>query len=626
MKTFDFVCGGASAGASATKGEPIRLDVQGTARNVNLRIADINRAMLSSVPDVLLDLLEIAAYVYCADQQSSRGSEKLTEHGRDWRRAMNFTIPVRQPALWASASVTDALCETLGFLSDDAYTFSFLKATNPLADRETYFPELVDGSFVPDEVALFSGGVDSFAGAVDGLVGERKRLALVGHHSCPKVFSIQKELIDGLNRGGLAAQIFYVPVNVTNTGIAAREYTQRTRSFLFACLALVVTRMFDRDAFTFYENGVVSLNLPIAKDVLGARATRTTHPKVIRGFEQLFSAVLERDFAIRTPFQWLTKKEVTRKVAEHGLGHLLATTSSCTRPRSWSKHRRHCGACSQCIDRRFGILAAGFGDLDPAERYELDLLLGDRSLDRDVRMAVAYVKFFQNFASSSKIRFISDHPQVAAALSYFPELSADAAAARIHDLYHRHSEDVLAVIEGGLQRHSTQLVRGELPAGSLLSMCFSRRGIEAPAPPSYDRQVRQFMDSLPKPVSEFAVDAEAGRILFRGGFSLDGANFRLVRALLPNHRSGKAREPADIAFVRPEDMAEELGIDEASLRQQVRRVRALVSERLGVDQGIVLGTDDFIENRQREGYRLNPALREVARADLQALVEPVSQA
>ena len=26
MKTFDFVCGGASAGASATKGEPIRLD------------------------------------------------------------------------------------------------------------------------------------------------------------------------------------------------------------------------------------------------------------------------------------------------------------------------------------------------------------------------------------------------------------------------------------------------------------------------------------------------------------------------------------------------------------------------------------------------------------------------
>ena len=85
---------------------------------------------------------------------------------------------------------------------------------------------------MPDEVALFSGGVDSFAGAVDGLVGERKRLALVGHHSVRRSSSIQKELIDGLKGGGLAGQIFYVPVNVTNTGIAAREYTQRTRSFL----------------------------------------------------------------------------------------------------------------------------------------------------------------------------------------------------------------------------------------------------------------------------------------------------------------------------------------------------------------------------------------------------------
>jgi hypothetical protein len=99
-----------------------------------------------------------------------------------------------------------------------------------------------------------------------------------------------------------------------------------------------------------------------------------------------------------------------------------------------------------------------------------------------------------------------------------------------------------------------------------------------------------------------------------------------VHALLPNHRSGKAREPADVAFIAPADLADELGIDEASLRQQVRRVRTLVSERLGVDQGIVLGTDDFIENRQREGYRLNPALREVARADLQVLAEPMSQA
>ena len=58
--------------------------------------------------------------------------------------------------------------------------------------------------------------------------------------------------------------------------------------------------------------------------------------------------------------------------------------------------------------------------------------------------------------------------------------------------------------------------------------------------------------------------------------------------------------------------------------------RTIYAQRMYYDvrreTGIVLGTDDFIENRHREGYRLNPALREVARADLQALVEPMSQA
>ena len=81
-----------------------------------------------------------------------------------------------------------------------------------------------------------------------------------------------------------------------------------------------------------------------------------------------------------------------------------------------------------------------------------------------------------------------------------------------------------------------------------------------------------------------------------------------------------------MAFTRPADLADVLGIDAASLRQQVLRLRSLVSEKLAVDQGIVLGTDSFIENRQREGYRLNPALREVARADLRDLAEAMSQA
>ena len=612
MSRYNVVCGGEVCPATAADEEVIQLDVQGPSKNVNLRIEDLNRTLLSNIPDVLLDLLEVAAYVYCADQKISRGSDKLTDYGRQWRRTLHFTIPLRRPDLWSSDAVTSALCDTLGFLSDDAYSFDFVKATKPLAERSLYFPNLFDGTFMPDDIALFSGGVDSFAGAVEDVIGNGKKMVLVGHHSATKVFSVQKELIDGLQKMGAERNIFYVSVNVTNTGAGAAEYTQRTRSFLFASLALVVARMFGKDEFTFYENGVVGLNIPIAKDVLGARATRTTHPKVIHGFEAIFSTLLDREVRVKTPYQWLTKREVTEKIREYNCGHLLSQTSSCTRPRTWTKHKRHCGACSQCIDRRFGILAAGMGGLDPADGYELDLLLGDRSIDRDVRMAVAYVKFAQTFSSLTKIGFISEHPQITSALRFLPGLSANEARDRVYDLYRRHAGDVLDVIREGLQTHADELVRGELPAGSLLSMCFSREHIDVHPPSGYDQKVKDFMDGLSKPVGEFAVDADAGKILFRGGFSLGGSNFKLVLALLDNHRIGK-KAATEIAYTAPSALADALSIDEQSLRQQIARLKKSVNETLSVDMGVVT---EFIENRQREGYRLNPALREVSKGDL----------
>ncbi|CAA7618999.1 conserved hypothetical protein [Magnetospirillum sp. SS-4] len=612
MSQYSVVCGGATHSGGAEDEEVIELDVQGPSKNVNLRIEDLNKALLSNIPDVLLDLLEVAAYVYCADQRISRGSDKLTDHGRKWRRSLHFTIPLRQPDLWDSDAVSTALRDTLGFLSDDAYSFDFVKATKPLAERSLYFPNLVDGTFVPDDIALFSGGVDSFAGAVEDVIGNGKKMVLVGHHSATKVFSVQKELIDGLQKMGAGRNIFYVSVNVTNTGAKVTEYTQRTRSFLFASLALVVARMFGKDEFTFYENGVVGLNIPIAKDVLGARATRTTHPKVVQGFEAIFSALLDREVSVKTPYQWLTKREVTEKIRQYNCGHLLSKTSSCTRPKTWTKHRRHCGACSQCIDRRFGVLAAGMGELDPADGYELDLLLGDRSLERDIRMAVAYVKFSQTFSSLTKVGFISEHPQITSALRFLPGLSADEARDKIYDLYRRHAQDVLDVIRGGLQAHADELVRGELPAGSLLSMCFSRGHIDIPPPSGYDQKVKDFMDGLGKPVCEFAVDADAGRILFKGGFFLEGTNFKLVQALLDNHRIGK-KAAAEIAYVAPSALADALSIDEQSLRQQIARLKKAVNETLPAALGIVL---EFIENKQREGYRLNPELREVSKGDL----------
>ena len=170
---------------------------------------------------------------------------------------------------------------------------------------------------------------------MNDIVALGKSLTLVGHYSSSKVREVQDDLVDELKRRGYERKLSYIPVWVSNENESAREYTQRTRSFLFACLGMVVAHLSGKNAFTFYENGVVSINLPLAGDVVGGRATRTTHPRVMRGLEELFSLILKSRIEIRTPLQWMTKSEVTEMIRKAGVPDMLAQTVSCTRPRKW---------------------------------------------------------------------------------------------------------------------------------------------------------------------------------------------------------------------------------------------------------------------------------------------------
>ncbi|MEP9390584.1 7-cyano-7-deazaguanine synthase [Mesorhizobium sp. KR9-304] len=613
MKRFEFICG--SIEVPPVKQDVVRktMDIQGK-RTVNLRIADISRAMVSNVPDLLLDLLEIAAYVYCGDQRAQRGGEKLRNAGTDWRRDLLFVIPVRCLDVWSSAELRQELEATLGFLSDDAYEFEFIAAEAPLAEAALYFSELSEGAFDADEIALFSGGLDSFAGATDSIVCEGRRTVLVGHHSAGKVLAVQKALISHFVQAGYASRLMHIPVNVTNTGVDPTESTQRSRSFLFASLAFVIARMLGKNGLTFYENGVVSLNLPIAKDVLGARATRTTHPQVMRGFERIFSLLAGSKFTISTPYLWLTKKEVVDKIVAAGFGASLSRAASCVHPMGWTTEVRHCGVCSQCIDRRFAVLASGAEALDPAEGYAVDLLTGARVADEDIRMAVAYVKFCRDISASDQDRFKRDHPDIYTVVHHVPDMAADDVLEQAWAMIRRHADGVNGVLEAGAKVHSQAMVHDRLPRGAILRLCVSRDRIEAPLVPDCCDDVAASLDRLDAPVCDFAVDKAAGRIWFRGGFYVDGAYYRLIEALLPNHREAKA-ECKDVPYFYSPDLADHLEMLEPTLRARVTKLRGLVEERLAVDQGIVF-PNGFIENQYGKGYRLPPELREVARADL----------
>ena len=255
------------------KATDIILDV--TARRsefayVTLKVHEITGRMLTGLPHRIADLLEIATYVYCADQLVRRDSQTMPHMGVGWRRSFEFIIGVRDPEFWNGASIVDQLTATLGFLTDDSYSFRFSDA-QPIKEHQAYLELGAEGpvsGFIPDEVMLFSGGLDSFAGALDAVARKGARVALVSHRASPMIAGKQTELVRAVRERYGNDRLLHVTVGVTVGKNRAVEFTQRSRSFLFAALGFVVAYLFGRSKVSFYENGIVSLNLPLAEHVL----------------------------------------------------------------------------------------------------------------------------------------------------------------------------------------------------------------------------------------------------------------------------------------------------------------------------------------------------------------------
>jgi Queuosine biosynthesis protein QueC len=143
---------------------------------------------------------------------------------------------------------------------------------------------------------------------------------------------------------------------------------------VFASLATAIGRMLGKRRILMCENGIVSLNLPIARQLVGARASRTTHLKALACFGLLFEMLFGEPTCVDNPFFWQTKAEVVKIVGDHSCSHLLASTISCSHVYQMSNEQPHCGECSQCIDRRFGVLGAGLETDDPEESDSRSML------------------------------------------------------------------------------------------------------------------------------------------------------------------------------------------------------------------------------------------------------------
>ncbi len=488
------LCGGVKlTGALPLGAGAVELDLWGRngKPNVKLEIEDIHERLRRDVPPAFHDLLEIATYVYVADQAVSRGGKDVDTFGGSWRRAFEFHVPVRAPDLWNGAEMKRVLCATLGFLSDDYYEFTFYPANDP-PPFQMYLKLDGGGGGLgqPDQVMLFSAGLDSLAGAIDEAIVRKQRIVLVNHRSTEKHNSKHRELERLLAEKAGYPKPEHIAVRINKDKKLGRESTQRSRSFLYVALGATVARMVGLHNVRFYENGVVSLNLPVCAQVVGGRATRTTHPRVLRGFQSLLSLVAGETFTVDNPFMWETKGQVIQRILDAKCGPMITPSVSCAHTWEATLKFPHCGVCSQCIDRRFGIIAAKADEFDSKENYEVDIFTQSRPKNADKMMGAAYLERANEVLNIKDVgQLLTVFPQVADVLRYLDGNKASAAA-RLLELQRRHGVEVRGAMQEVLKRHVGELLTRSLPGDCLVkTVCESGSVTSLPAAPENGEEV-----------------------------------------------------------------------------------------------------------------------------------------
>lgn len=490
-----FRCNLAPRKAGRRGAAPVHLATFGPDRNVNVVLTDIARVLLKDLEGRLADLVELAAFVYAADGAVSR--EGWTRNGGEerWHRTFRLEVGVRDPAFWNGSSVSTLLRKVLSFLSDDTWEISFhalgsTPETQGYLDLDEGTPESWPFSH-PARVIMFSGGLDSLTGAAE--MAERgESLLLVSHRSTPILESRQAMLFRQLRATYPKVPLRRVGVWVNKAAaVGGREYTQRTRSFLFWALGLAVGQSVQAGGVHFFENGVVSLNLPVADQVQGGRASRTTHPLVLMDMEKLSVLVAGRPFAVDNPYIFDTKADVVRRTLALRQPDLIRFTCSCTRTRIPRSQGWHCGCCSQCIDRRLACLAAGAEQHDPVMDYHVDVLEGARDEARDATMAAAYARHARLLSRMSADdvaeKFNMHLSRAARAFS-----NVAGSAQRLADMHVRHGREAVGAIEKWISANARRIVDGEVERTSLVGMVLGREHLQ----PAWDRLAARLCEVL----------------------------------------------------------------------------------------------------------------------------------
>lgn len=386
------------------------------------------------------DLLEVAVAAYTADRSFRR--ERGTR-----RRHLRLSVPVRDE-IWLREDVKGKAVELLSWLSDDRWELQTHEGRT-LGWAESAIP-LFDEADPPSSALLFSGGLDSFAGAAVEIQRPMSGdVVLVGVAKNSRLRGTQKKTGESLTR--IAGRyVRPVSIRVEVRGRVERERSELTRGLLYLASGAAVATAAGLRRLHVYENGPGSLNLEISRAQSLVHRSRATHPLSLHLMGQLVSMLVGSRFEFENPFFLLTKVEVCRGLPKEAFG-MVQLTRSCDAAHGRRSPYPACGRCTSCIVRQHSLRVAGLTELEPATHYESSAWAGDEAAlatladllaqAREIRLSLSHADAWRHLVSRFQDLQVLEHQLAMGPL------------------------DLLAVVDM-LSRYSTEWTNGPCPLSS----------------------------------------------------------------------------------------------------------------------------------------------------------------
>jgi 7-cyano-7-deazaguanine synthase in queuosine biosynthesis len=422
------------------------------------------------------DLYRIACAIFAADQEVRRGGAR-DPHDDQWMRHFGLCIDVQDLGFWSQDDVQTALSELIRFATGDRWRFCFSQAaTSVYRRRQLQFGfERQPLNEPPGCVVLFSGGIDSLAVLAQCAAAGEQPLAIsqwgeVGTQTRQQnlitYLKVFPPTLSAMNHWSFP----HIQAEIHSKGPEARERTRRSRAVLFGALGSIVAGELGIERVYLADNGPISLNLPINSQIVGAHASRSTHPRFLAAMSALARLVYPNTaIHLSNPLWNKTRAETIQQLMQFAPPELLAQTLSCSSWRALPARTPQCGICSQCIDRRVAMIAIGLERYEPGEGYRHDAFAGSLTSEEGRVLTYSYVRFAQRIARMSMEQLVAAFPELLTAARYH-DRPVEVVLGNYAELLQRHAQMVLAGLERVIEANRSRWLMRELPADCVLML------------------------------------------------------------------------------------------------------------------------------------------------------------